>query len=41
METLIGLGVLAFVGWCLYRAGKRIGSRKGFHVGRDRARRGR
>ena len=31
------LGVLAFVGYCLYRAGKRIGSKKGYNVGRDRA----
>ena len=33
LRILIGVGV-----W-LYRSGKRIGSRKGFHVGRDRARR--
>jgi hypothetical protein len=39
VEALIVLGVLAFVGYCLYRAGKREGSRKGFGVGRDRARR--
>lgn len=38
MEGLFVLGVLAFVGYCLYRAGKRTGSRKGYGVGRDRAR---
>ena len=39
MEGLIVLGMLAFVGYWLYRAGKREGSRKGFGVGRNRARR--
>ena len=39
MEGLIVLGLLAFGGWCLYRSGKREGSRKGYSVGRDRARR--
>jgi hypothetical protein len=39
METLILLGILAYGGWWLYRAGKRIGSVKGFHVGRSRRRR--
>jgi hypothetical protein len=38
MDGLIGLGVLAFVAWAIYRAGKRTGSRKGFAVGRDRSR---
>ena len=37
MEVLIGLAVLAFLGWSLYRAGKRTGSRKGYNVGRARA----
>jgi hypothetical protein len=38
MDGLIGFGVLAFVAWALYRAGKRTGSRKGFAVGRSHGR---
>ena len=39
MEGLIVLGILVFVGYSLYRAGKRTGSRKGYNVGRSRGRR--
>jgi len=39
MEVLIVLAVVVFIGWSLYRAGKRTGSRKGYHVGRSRGRR--
>ncbi len=39
MGELIVLGILIGVGTWLYRAGKRIGSRKGFNVGRWRGRR--
>ena len=39
METLIALGILGWLGaWC-YAKGKRIGSIKGYHVGRSRRRR--
>ena len=39
MGELIVLGILIGVGTWLYKAGKRIGSRKGFNVGRWRGRR--
>jgi len=39
MELLILLGVLLFVGWKFFRYGKRLGSRKGYGIGRDRERR--
>ena len=39
MDGLIVLGVLVFVGYAIYKSGKRIGSRKGFNVGRFRGRR--
>jgi hypothetical protein len=40
MEGLIILGILLFsVGYALYRSGKRVGSRKGYHVGLSRRRR--
>jgi hypothetical protein len=39
MESLMGLGILALIGWGLYRAGKRTGSQKGYHVGRQHSRR--
>lgn len=38
MTELIVWGILIGVGTWLYRAGKRIGSRKGYHVGRNRRR---
>jgi hypothetical protein len=38
MGELIVLGILIGVGTWLYKAGKSIGSRKGFHVGRSRGR---
>lgn len=38
MGELIILGILIGVGTWLYRFGKRIGSRKGYHVGRSRRR---
>jgi hypothetical protein len=39
MGELVVLGILVSVGVWLYKSGKRIGSRKGFHVGRSRGRR--
>ena len=39
MEGLIVLGILVFVGYSFYKSGKRIGSRKGYNVGRTRRRR--
>lgn len=39
MDTLFVLGIVAFVSYGLYKAGKREGSRKGFAVGRSRRRR--
>lgn len=39
VEILAILGALAIAGWWLYRAGKRLGSRKGFGAARRRARR--
>ncbi len=34
MEIFFGLAVLAALGWWAYKSGKRIGSRKGYNVGR-------
>jgi len=39
MEGLFGLAMLAVIAWWFYKSGKRIGSRKGYNVGRSRARR--
>ena len=39
MGELLVLGILIGVGVWMYKAGKRIGSRKGFNVGRWRGRR--
>lgn len=39
MEGLIVLSILVFIGYSLYRSGKRVGSRKGYNVGRSRRRR--
>ena len=39
MEALLILGVLTSIGYALYRSGKRVGSRKGYHVGFSRGRR--
>jgi len=38
MEVLILLAILVFVGWKVFNYGKRLGSKKGFGVGRDRER---
>jgi hypothetical protein len=38
MDVLIVLGILAFLGWAVYKAGKRTGSRKGYGVGRSHGR---
>ena len=38
MEGLFGLAVIAAIGWFFYKAGKSIGSRKGYNVGRSRGR---
>jgi len=39
VETVIIVGILAAIGYGLYRSGNRTGSRKGFHVGLTRGRR--
>ena len=39
MEALLILGTLIFIGYVLYRSGKRVGSRKGYNVGFSRGRR--
>ena len=39
METLIGLLLVGAAAWWSFNAGKRLGSRKGFGVGRSRSRR--
>ncbi len=36
MEEISGWGVFGFVVWWFYKSGKRIGSRKGYNVGRSR-----
>jgi hypothetical protein len=41
MEVLIAVGILWAIGYGLYRAGKQIGSRKGYNVGISRGQRGR
>jgi hypothetical protein len=38
MESLILLGIMVVVGYWIYRAGKRTGSRKAYHVGLRRGR---
>ena len=38
METLIGLLLVGTAAWWFFRAGKSIGSRKGYGVGRSRSR---
>jgi hypothetical protein len=38
MESLMVLGIVVFIGWSLYKSGKRIGSRKGYGVGRSHGR---
>jgi hypothetical protein len=39
MENLVGLAILGVhAGW-FFKSGKRIGRRKGYHVGRSRSRR--
>ena len=37
MEYFIAVGVIGLICYVVYRHGKRIGSRKGFRVGRARA----
>jgi Tfp pilus assembly protein PilE len=39
MESVVVLAIIATIAYYAYRTGKRIGSRKGFHVGRRRGRR--
>ena len=41
MESFVGIGLLIVIAWWFYRSGKRIGSRKGYNVGRSRGRRSR
>lgn len=39
MESLISVSLLAVAGYVAFHQGKRLGSRKAFRVGFDRARR--
>jgi hypothetical protein len=39
MDSLVVFALLGAVVWWFFKAGKRIGSRKGYHVGRLRFRR--
>jgi hypothetical protein len=39
MESFVVFAIIATVCWYAYRSGKRIGSRKGYNVGRQRGRR--
>jgi hypothetical protein len=39
MDNLVGLIVLGLFLWWFYKCGKRVGSRKGYHIGRSRFRR--
>ena len=39
MENLLALALLVAACWWFYKSGKRIGSRKGYNVGRSRNRR--
>ena len=39
MEALLILGAMIFIGYALYRSGKRVGSRKGYNVGFSRGHR--
>ena len=39
MDSVLVLALLGAAVWCIYKSGKRIGSRKGYHVGRSRSRR--
>jgi hypothetical protein len=39
MEVLFGLAGMVAIAWWFYKSGKRIGSRKGYNVGRSRGRR--
>jgi hypothetical protein len=39
MDSLVVLALLGVAVWWFYKAGKRIGSRKGYHIGRSRSRR--
>jgi hypothetical protein len=38
MLDLLVLGILLFVGYAIYKSGKRVGSRKAYHVGFVRSR---
>jgi hypothetical protein len=39
MESLVVLGILSGIGYAFYQEGKRMGSRKGYSVGRWRSKR--
>ncbi len=39
MDSLVGMAILGVILWWFYRSGKRVGSRKGYHVGRSRSHR--
>ena len=41
MEQVVIFVALAFAGWWLFRTGKRLGSRKGYGVGRFQRKSGR
>lgn len=38
MESIVAIGFWAFVAWACYKGGKSLGSRKGYHVGRQHGR---
>ncbi len=40
VETLIGLLILGLIVYLIFQGGKRIGSRKGYGVGREHGRKG-
>jgi len=37
MEAFIALGLLSLIGWAVFKAGKRIGSRRGYGAARAQA----
>ena len=39
MDSLLVFAILGVIVWWFYKSGKRIGSRKGYSVGRSRFRR--
>ena len=39
MDVLFWLALLGLIAWWFFKSGKKIGSRKGYNVGRSRGRR--